>query len=80
VLIGEDTKGTAPEAEKVALAATPLLADAAHTTLIVDDDKAPPAAPKRAKSSIECSADNSHNRLVPLGANDVRSLAEPSGC
>jgi hypothetical protein len=80
VLIGEDTKGTAPEAEKVALAATPLLADAAHTTLVVDDDKAPPPAPKRAKSSIECPADNAHNRLVPLGANDVRSLAEPSGC
>jgi hypothetical protein len=80
VLIGEDSKGTAPEAEKVALAASPLLADAAHTTLIVDDDKAPTAATKRAKPSIACPAENAHSRLVPLGANDVRSLAEPSGC
>ena len=80
VLIGEDSKGTAPEGEKVALAATPLLADAAHATLIVDDGKAPNTAPKRAKSSNECLTDNSHNRLVPLGANDVRSLGEPAGC
>jgi hypothetical protein len=80
VLIGEDSKGTAPDAEKVALAATPLLADATHATLIVDDDKAPTAAPKRAKSSIECPSGNAPNRLVPLGANDVRSGAEPAGC
>jgi spore germination cell wall hydrolase CwlJ-like protein len=81
VLIGEDNKGMAQDAEKVALTATPLLVDAVRPTLIADGGQAPVATTsKRPKSSNACAADSDGKRLVPLGANDMRALPEASGC
>ena len=78
-VIGEDSKGVAQNVEKVALAASPLVADA-NRPILIADEQAPAIKSHRAKPANECAADADRRKLAPLGANDLRSVAAPTGC
>jgi hypothetical protein len=79
VVLGEDTKGTVKETEKIGLPSSPLLADAVRPTLILDE-QLPAVTTHRAKKSKECPADADRKRLTPLSANDFHSEASSTGC
>jgi exopolysaccharide biosynthesis WecB/TagA/CpsF family protein len=78
-LIGDNLNDTAPQVEKVALANSPLLADASRPALLADGEG--PIAPSRQKkSSTACPAGSDRKQLTPMGANDMRSDTDTPGC
>jgi N-acetylglucosaminyldiphosphoundecaprenol N-acetyl-beta-D-mannosaminyltransferase len=77
-LISDDVNGSAPEVEKVAQAASPLLIDSSRGTLVADQQGSVTPSAKR-KPVSDC-AIGERKQLVPLGANDMRSSANATTC
>lgn len=78
IVIGEDSKGTAQDAEKAALPTSPLLADAVRPTLVADEHT-PIHNTAKPKQPTDCAADRESKQLTPLSADDFRSTAS-RGC
>ena len=78
-LVSDALQGSAPNVEKAAPAASPLIADAAPAKLIADEIGAAIPAKKR-KLSSDCSAARDGKKLMPLGATDMRASATTPTC
>jgi exopolysaccharide biosynthesis WecB/TagA/CpsF family protein len=77
-LISDDLKASAPEVEKAAQAASPLLIDSSRGILLADQQASVTPSAKH-KPVSDCPTGD-RKQLTPLGANDVRSSANPSAC
>ena len=77
-LIDDETTRKANEGEKVAIATSPLLADAKQSALIIDQ-QSPTATAPRKKAAAPCNADE-RSRLTPLSATDMRAGSDAPTC
>lgn len=79
VLIGEDSKGTVQEGEKIGGTGSPLLVDANRPTLIADG-QAVSRATRTQKSPTPCPTESDQKRLSPLAATDMRAGVPSPSC
>jgi N-acetylglucosaminyldiphosphoundecaprenol N-acetyl-beta-D-mannosaminyltransferase len=78
-LIGDNVSGPVSDVERAAGPAATLVADVDRPTLLADG-QAPVAVPHRRQSSSECAAAGDRKQLTPMGANNMRSGDNDSGC
>lgn len=79
-LMSDGVEGLTNNVEKASPAPRPpLLVDSSSGTLLADAGT-PAPRPRKHKSSDECAASADRKQLAPLGANEMRSSDEGSGC